>query len=125
MDVARKDIVLSEGWGEDQFQRMAALAGGDVEFRTLPVVRYENINGQDVNIIDPAKIRAEIARAISGETATHHHGNRCGATTSTGQPADRDHRGQRQRNLRVGLAGGRGAGQPRLHRRRDPGPRVR
>ena len=68
MDVARKDIVLSEGWGEDQFRRMAALAGGDVEFRTLPVVRYENINGQDVNIIDPAKIRAEITRAISGET---------------------------------------------------------
>jgi len=33
-------------------------------------VRYENINGQDVNIIDPAKIRAEITRAISGQTAT-------------------------------------------------------
>jgi LCP family protein required for cell wall assembly len=78
MDVARKDIVLSEGWGEDQFRRMAALAGGDVEFRTLPVVRYENINGQDVNIIDPAKIRAEIARAISGETAS--------PTTTTAAP---------------------------------------
>jgi LCP family protein required for cell wall assembly len=70
MAVAREDIVLSEGWGEDQFRRMAALAGGDVEFRTLPVVRYENINGQDVNIVDPAKIRAEIARAIGGPTAT-------------------------------------------------------
>ncbi|WP_372489400.1 LCP family protein [Candidatus Mycolicibacterium alkanivorans] len=70
MNVARKDIVLSEGWGEDQFRRMAALAGGDVEFRTLPVVRYENINGQDVNIVDPAKIRAEIARAIGGESTT-------------------------------------------------------
>ena len=70
MNVARQDIVLSQGWGEDQFRRMAALAGGDVEFRTLPVVRYENINGQDVNIIDPAKIRAEITRAISGQTAT-------------------------------------------------------
>ncbi|MGY4709588.1 LCP family protein [Mycolicibacterium sp. CBM1] len=70
MAVARQDIVLSEGWGEDQFRRMAALAGGDVEFRTLPVVRYENVNGQDVNIVDPAKIRAEIARAIGGEAAT-------------------------------------------------------
>jgi LCP family protein required for cell wall assembly len=69
MAVARKDIVLSEGWGEDQFRRMAALAGGDVEFRTLPVVRYENIDGQDVNIVDPAKIRAEIANAIGGDTA--------------------------------------------------------
>ena len=64
MDVARKDIVLSSGWGEAQFKRMAALAGGDVEFRTLPVVRYENINGQDVNIIDPTAIRAEVAAAF-------------------------------------------------------------
>ena len=64
--VARKDVVLSEGWGDAQFRRMAALAGGDVEFRTLPVVRYANIDGQDVNIIDPAAIRAEIDAAISG-----------------------------------------------------------
>jgi len=64
MDVARKDIVLSQGWGEEQFKRMAALAGGDVEFRTLPVLRYENVGGQDVNIIDPAAIRAEVATAF-------------------------------------------------------------
>ncbi|MCX2928898.1 LCP family protein [Mycobacterium sp. CVI_P3] len=70
MGVARQDIVLSEGWGEDQFRRMAALAGADVEFRTLPVVRYENINGQDVNIVDPAKIRSEIAKAIGDDSAT-------------------------------------------------------
>ncbi len=70
MAVARRDIVLSEGWGEDQFRRMAALAGGDVEFRTLPVLRYENLNGQDVNIVDPAKIRAEIANAIGAGTTT-------------------------------------------------------
>lgn len=81
MDVARKDIVLSEGWGEDQFRRMAALAGGDVEFRTLPVVRYDNINGQDVNIIDPAKIRAEIASAIGTETTTT-----TAATSAAAQP---------------------------------------
>lgn len=66
MAVARKDVVLSEGWGEAQFRRMAALAGGDVEFRTLPVVRYASIDGQDVNIIDPAAIRTEIEAAISG-----------------------------------------------------------
>jgi LCP family protein required for cell wall assembly len=70
MGVARQDIVLSQGWGEDQFRRMAALAGGNVEFRTLPVVRYDNINGQDVNVVDPSKIRAEIARAIGGDAAT-------------------------------------------------------
>ncbi|WP_099288095.1 LCP family protein [Mycobacterium persicum] len=64
MAVARKDVVLSAGWDEDLFRRMGELAGGNVEFRTLPVVRYDNIDGQDVNIIDPAAIKAEVAAAI-------------------------------------------------------------
>src|SRR6201987_3873003 len=70
MAVARKDVVLSSGWDEDLIQRLGALAGGNVEFRTLPVVRYDNIDGQDVNIIDPAAIRAEVATAIGAAPAT-------------------------------------------------------
>jgi len=34
------------------------------------VVRYDNINGQDVNIIDPAAIKAEVASAIGVDTST-------------------------------------------------------
>ena len=68
-EVVQKDLVLSQGWGEAQFRRMAALADGNVEFRTLPVVRYAYIDGQDVNIVDPAAIRAEIAAAIGGPSA--------------------------------------------------------
>jgi LytR_cpsA_psr family/LytR cell envelope-related transcriptional attenuator len=64
MAVARKDVVLSSGWDEDQFRRLGALAGGGIQYRTLPVVRYDNINGQDVNIIDPAAIKAEVAAAF-------------------------------------------------------------
>ncbi|GFG66183.1 hypothetical protein MKUB_36730 [Mycobacterium kubicae] len=64
MAVARKDVVLSAGWDEGLFRRMGELAGGSVEFRTLPVVRYDNIDGLDVNIVDPAAIKAEIAAAI-------------------------------------------------------------
>ncbi|MGA8546483.1 MAG: LCP family protein [Mycobacterium sp.] len=72
MAVARKDVVLSSGWDEDQFRRMGALAGGSIEYRTLPVVRYDNINGQDVNIVDPAAIKAEVAAAFgtSSEATT-------------------------------------------------------
>lgn len=74
IEVVQKDLVLSQGWGEAQFRRLATLADGNVEFRTLPVVRYDYIDGQDVNIVDPAAIRAEIAAAIGGspegETAT-------------------------------------------------------
>lgn len=70
MAVARKDIVLSSGWGEDQFQRMEALAGGEVEYRTLPVLRYETVNGQDVNIVDPAAIKAEVAAAFGSPASS-------------------------------------------------------
>jgi LCP family protein required for cell wall assembly len=71
MTVARKDVVLSSGWDEDLIQRLGALAsGGNVEFRTLPVVRYDNIDGQDVNIIDQAAIKAEVAAAIGAAPET-------------------------------------------------------
>ncbi len=70
MAVARKDVVLSSGWDEDLIQRLGALAGGNVEFRTLPVVRYDNIDGLDVNIIDPAAIKAEVAAAIGAAPPT-------------------------------------------------------
>lgn len=69
MAVARQDIVLSAGWGEAQFQRLQALAGdaeSPVEYRTLPVLRYETIDGRDVNIIDPVAIKAEVAAAFGG-----------------------------------------------------------
>jgi LCP family protein required for cell wall assembly len=69
MAVARKDVVLSGGWDENQFRRMGALAGGDVEYRTLPVLRYDTINGQDVNIVDPAAIKAEVAAAFGDASA--------------------------------------------------------
>jgi LCP family protein required for cell wall assembly len=75
--VARKDVVLSSGWDEDQFRRMGALAGGSIEYRTLPVVRYDNINGQDVNIIDPGAIKAEVAAAFGTSSE--------GSTTTTSE----------------------------------------
>src|ERR1700748_3631356 len=79
MSVARKDVVLSSGWDEDMFRKMGALAGGSIEYRTLPVVRYDNINGQDVNIIDPAAIKAEVSAAFgSSSTST--------STTTEGTP---------------------------------------
>jgi LCP family protein required for cell wall assembly len=81
MAVARKDVVLSAGWDEDLIRRLGGLAGGPgtsrVEFRTLPVVRYETIDGQDVNIVDPTAIKAEVATAIGASPPTT-------ATTTTG-----------------------------------------
>lgn len=70
MAVARKDVVLSSGWSEDMIQRLGELAGGNVEFLTLPVVRYDNIDGQDVNIVDPTAIKAEVAAALGTDAPT-------------------------------------------------------
>jgi LCP family protein required for cell wall assembly len=65
MDVARKDIVLSSGWDTNLFQRIGELAGGQVKYQTLPVVRYDTVNGQDVNIVDPAAIRALVEKTFA------------------------------------------------------------
>ncbi|WP_246003061.1 LCP family protein [Nocardia tenerifensis] len=65
MDVAHRNIVLSDGWNITDFLRTLGTAESPtVEFRTLPVLRYDNINGQDVNIIDPAAIRREVRTAF-------------------------------------------------------------
>ena len=67
--VAQKDVVVSEGWGEEQFRRIAALAGGHLQFRTLPVLRYDTVDGQDVNIIDPTAIKAQVTGAFDRDLA--------------------------------------------------------
>lgn len=69
MNVARQDIVLSGGWDSDLFRRIGALAGEQVHYQTLPVVRYDTIYGQDVNIIDPAAIRALVTKTFGDPSA--------------------------------------------------------
>ncbi|MET8875525.1 LCP family protein [Nocardia sp. NPDC004604] len=69
-DVAHRDIVLSDGWDLLDFARDLGSAGSiSVEFRTLPVLRYDNIDGQDVNIVDPAAIKKEVRAAFGIEAA--------------------------------------------------------
>ncbi|WP_405161782.1 LCP family protein [Nocardia sp. NBC_01499] len=71
MDVAHRNIVLSDGWNITDFLRtLGSSESPAVEFRTLPVLRYDNINGQDVNIIDPAAIRREVRAAFGDPDPT-------------------------------------------------------
>jgi LCP family protein required for cell wall assembly len=73
--VARKDIVFSDGWDVDQLKRLGALADPGARYQTLPVLRYDVKNGQDVNIIDPKQIRAQVRAAFSdgAPTTTSQH----------------------------------------------------
>lgn len=65
MDVAHRNIVLSDGWNATDFLHTLGSADNPaVEFRTLPVLRYDVIDGQDVNIVDPVAIRREVRAAF-------------------------------------------------------------
>jgi LCP family protein required for cell wall assembly len=68
--IARKDIVLSSGWNQEQFRRIGAIAGGNVEYQTLPVLRYDTVDGQDVNIVDPTAIKRQVSAAFGGGAST-------------------------------------------------------
>ncbi|MEU7633567.1 LCP family protein [Nocardia sp. NPDC049220] len=68
MDVAHRDVVLSGDWNLLDFARDLGTAGVlPVEFRTLPVLRYDTVEGQDVNIVDAAAIKKQVRAAFEGE----------------------------------------------------------
>lgn len=70
MDAAHRDVVLSPGWSLIDFIKDVGSAGKvSVEFRTLPVLRYDQVDGQDVNIIDPAAIRKQVRSAFGMDQA--------------------------------------------------------
>ncbi|ALG83698.1 LytR family regulatory protein [Gordonia phthalatica] len=65
VDAAQRDVVLSSGWDLATWaQEMGTVPDQRISFSTLPVVRYDTVDGQDVNIVDPAAIRARVQRAF-------------------------------------------------------------
>lgn len=70
LDVVKKDVVLDAGLNPVKFATQSAnLTAGNLDFHTLPVEGYENINGQDVNIVSVPRLRAEVARLFDPEAA--------------------------------------------------------
>ncbi|UEA58346.1 LCP family protein [Gordonia otitidis] len=99
------DVVLSDGWDLMSWgQQMLAPSDQRISFRTLPVERYDTVDGQDVNIIDVAKVRAQIQTAFgmqapssssrpSGSTDTQDvpsgaSADAAGATSTSAAPSD-------------------------------------
>ncbi|MFH8403361.1 LCP family protein [Streptomyces sp. NPDC018019] len=63
LDVAKRDLVIDEGWDLLSFVEQAKnLSGGNVRFTTLPVEGFAKHRGEDVNLVDPDKIRRLVAR---------------------------------------------------------------
>ncbi|WP_438943977.1 LCP family protein [Nocardia blacklockiae] len=65
VSAAQEDIVLSEGWNLLDFAQTLGKAGSiPIEFQTLPVKAYQTIDGQEVNIVDPAAIKKTVRAAF-------------------------------------------------------------
>ncbi len=89
VDVAQRNVVLSSGWNlVDWAQEMGTVSDQRITFSTLPVVRYDTFDGQDVNIIDPAAIRARVQRAFGMKATPPPTSTSPTETSAGGSPVD-------------------------------------
>jgi LCP family protein required for cell wall assembly len=69
INTAKTYIAVDSGLDLLSFASQAQrLSGGNIEFQTLPVERYDTVDGKSVNIVDTAKIRAIVAAALNPST---------------------------------------------------------
>ncbi|AHH96476.1 LCP family protein [Kutzneria albida] len=65
VQAAKKNIVIDEGLDLMDFvQRSQGLTGGGITFTTLPIKGFGRINGEDVNLVDLALVRATVRELI-------------------------------------------------------------
>jgi LCP family protein required for cell wall assembly len=71
LDVTKKDVVIDDRLDPLRFAATASdLTAGRVDFYTLPITGFATRNGQDVNLVDPAQLRREVAALFSDHPAT-------------------------------------------------------
>ncbi|MFB6888505.1 LCP family protein [Kitasatospora sp. NPDC056327] len=69
-DAVKKDVVIDDRWNVLDFAQQAPnLTGGNVEFNTLPITGFRNIGGQEVNTVDPDRIRRIVKQLFGHESA--------------------------------------------------------
>ncbi|MBT2445827.1 LCP family protein [Streptomyces sp. ISL-43] len=87
IDTAKQDVVTDQGWDLLAFLKQAkSLSGGNVEFVTLPIERFDRNHGTDINVVDDMKIKRLIAEQI-GSRASASPGAPGAAPSSAGTPA--------------------------------------
>jgi LCP family protein required for cell wall assembly len=58
LSVAKQYVITDAGWNLLDFvSQMRDLTSGNITFRTLPIVGYQTIDGQDANVVNPAYIK--------------------------------------------------------------------
>lgn len=73
LDAVNKSVVVDEGFDLAAFAGQAqGLAGGNVEFATIPVtgVGVRNDRGQSIVTVDPAQVKAFVAQVLGEKTTT-------------------------------------------------------
>ncbi|MFK0192962.1 LCP family protein [Kitasatospora sp. NPDC090308] len=67
LNVVKKDVVIDDQWRLLDFVQQAPnLTGGNVEFNTLPIDKFATVGGQEVNQVDPVKLR-RIVKQLFGQ----------------------------------------------------------
>jgi len=62
--------VISADWDLPTFIKQASnLTGGNVAFATLPVQRFDTVDGQQVNVVDPTAVRQQVRIAFGLQPA--------------------------------------------------------
>jgi LCP family protein required for cell wall assembly len=65
IDVAARDVVVDSGWDIGAFiPRASNLTGGNVQFNTLPILRFDTIDGQSVNVVDQPALAEQVQVAF-------------------------------------------------------------
>jgi LCP family protein required for cell wall assembly len=65
ISVARQYLVTDSDWNLlDFLPQFETLKGSNLTFKTLPIVRYAAIDGQDANVVDTTRIRQEVRGAF-------------------------------------------------------------
>ena len=65
LNVARQYVITDSGWNLLDFAaQMRSLTSGHLVFRTLPIVGYQTIDGQDANVVNPAYIKSIVHAAF-------------------------------------------------------------
>ncbi len=65
LTTAKQYLVTDSGWDLlDFLPELDALSGDNLTFKTLPVVRYETIDGQDANVVDVTSIKQLVHAAF-------------------------------------------------------------
>ena len=72
LSVAKRYVITDSGWNLLDFAtQMRGLSSGNLVFRTLPIQRYATIDGQDANVVDPARIKAIVHTAFYPPPTVH------------------------------------------------------